>query len=220
MDLIRYFQFLFYKENFDYNKDVLPFCDPVISFSATLATKNAIAASYKAKYILEGDSIAAPAQLLSKKFYDFAIPGSTIADLAYRFQSTVSRCMPEKIALNIGGNDVMQGKLTFDQSCTFLLSSIKQAQLKIPKNVLKKVAWIKVTPVLKEKAELQNKIIDFNNKMSTILLLNSIEVLDPWPFLTGPDGFLKPEFVGPDGLHWNLAAYELLVPFLNSWFNS
>lgn len=219
--LVRGFKYAIYSRttSFVNNATFLPNCNPAITIAAKAISEKAKGVG-SSKFVLEGDSIATGAQLVSRRFQDFAIPGSTTIDVAYRLPSTALRCMPEKFVINAGGNDVAMGQLTTDQSIAALMWSFHKIKDTVPKDVLKRMAWVKVTPVLSSKPELQGKIIAFNEKVSAVMRLNNIDVLDPWPILCGADGFIKPGLVAADELHWNVAAYMLVVPLLNAWFDS
>lgn len=218
MSIIRTFQYSYFTNTakLHYNDYLLPRCNPAMVVAAREASKLA----NNSRFVLEGDSIATGMGIVDKKkdFIDLAIPGSTSIDLAYRIQMTALKCMPERIVLNIGGNDI--DKISTDDSILMIMACVKQARSILPKTIFNKIAWVKVTPVLSTKADLQKKIIAFNDRVAGVLALNGVEILDPWPIMSGADGFAKRELIGPDDLHWNLAAYMLLVPFLNRWYEA
>lgn len=216
MSIIRTFQYSYFTNTakLNYNDYLLPKCNPAMVAAAREVSKLA----GNSRFVLEGDSIATGAGLLAKKkdFLDLAVPSSTTVDLAYRFQMTALKCMPERIVLNIGGNDI--DRISTDDSILMIMACVKQARSILPKTIFNKIAWVKVTPVLSSKADLQKKIIAFNNRVAGVLALNGVEILDPWPVIAGPDGFARRELIGSDDLHWNLQAYMIMVPFLNRWY--
>jgi len=150
-------------------------------------------------------------ELLQKEFPDQpvtnrGIGGDMTDTLLERLEEDVLSLAPQTLVLEIGGNDLIQGKCL-----SYIQSNVEQIVQKIQKkNPQTKILWMAVPPTLVN--ELNQVVPAYNLYLAELARkTKNMEYIEIWDEMREPNlPRIKDEYVRPgDPIHFNEKGYEL-----------
>ncbi len=164
------------------------------------------AASGKAPFILNGDSVVAAGMPVFQQIPGMrviAIPGLKLGGIRANMVSFARSSEPEVYIFDGAGNDFID-KRDPDDAFEELKLAVVEAKRMLPNAI---IFWINIVPPGRQWPELAGKIVLFNER---VRIAGFVQVLDIHARLRDDSGlFCKPEYIAPDGIHNTPLAYEL-----------
>lgn len=140
---------------------------------------------------------------------DTAISGQTTKTLLGCFRRIILPYRPKRLFLHVSGNDLLQNKKLTDVLFN-LLTIINCSRAE----GVKEIYWAEILPlgnrgnVSKEFAKLNHEIIPEYNQMVKNSKCVDVIATRSTEALSGPDGWIKPEYNSGDNIHNMPLAYE------------
>lgn len=118
---------------------------------------------------------------------------------------------PDRLFIMLGVNDIAgnPSEKQMDQMIQYYRAILKSC---VKKNPDMEIFVLGVSPVGKNSTVNLNTINYYNRKMERqIVPLKNVYYYDLCLELAGEDGYLKPEYVASDGLHWTSKTYDTVL---------
>lgn len=177
------------------------------------------AATGRAPFILNGDSVVAAGLLLFRQIPGMrviAIPGMKLTGIRANMFAFAAKNHPDVYIFDGLGNDFID-HVNPDDAFEELKVAVSEARLALGASC--KIYWINIVPPGRQWPELAGKIVLFNER---VRIAGFVKILDIHARLRGEDGlFCKPEYNEKDGIHNTPPAYEReWGPMINDVINA
>ncbi|WP_243393426.1 GDSL-type esterase/lipase family protein [Leptospira perolatii] len=170
------------------------------------------------RVVLVGNSLIMnfPPEILSAEFPDAVnrgIGGDTADLILDRLDETVLSLKPSVVLLEIGGNDIREGKCLH-----YLEESLRSVVTKLSKALPKgKLVLLGIPPVRDRNINSVSPIVNFALYRLSGEFSN-VTFVDPWPWMRQNDiPFIRPEYAFVDKIHVNQEAYKLWAKMLKPY---
>lgn len=131
--------------------------------------------------------------------------GSEISDSIYYAKRIVIPYQPRMVVMYAGGNDIHNGK-TPERVFTDFTNFVGTVRQSLPRT---RIAYISIAPNPARWAEV-DKVRAANGLIANYIRhQRSMEFIDVFPHMLGPDGQPRPEIYSEDRLHMNQHGYAL-----------